>query len=160
MNDESKRKYDNGIIRYKTSMIRPNLCDYSDVYILAKRTTSVQNKAATGTINNTNKKLIFKSCAPFTNCITEINNTQVDDAEHIDIIMCMYNLIEYSDAHSKSSGSLWQYDRDEPALEANNNIISFPADNSNSNSSNFKQQMTRTTGNGGTKNVEITVPLK
>ena len=74
--------------------------------------------------------------------------------------MPMYNLIEYSDAYSKTSGSLWQYYRDEPALDNNNNIIDCPADNDNSSSFKFKQQITGQTGNGGTKDVEIMVPLK
>ena len=67
------------------------------------------NTAAAGAnANNVNKKLIFKNCAPFTNCISEINNTQVDNAKDIDIAMLMYNLIEYSDNYSETSGSLWQ----------------------------------------------------
>ena len=107
-------------------MIRSNLCDYSDAYILFKGTITVPNMAAVGaTVNNTNKKVIFKNCAPFTNCITKINNTQVDDTQDIDIAMPMYNLIEYSDAYLKTSGNLWQYYRDEPALDDNRNIIDF-----------------------------------
>ena len=95
MNDESKGRYDNSNIRFKTSMIRSNLCDYSDVYILVKGTITVPNTAAAGvSVNNTNKKLILENCAPFTDCITEINNTQVDDAQKIDLVMPMYNLIE------------------------------------------------------------------
>ena len=71
--------------------------------------------------------------------MTEINNTQVDYAENIDIIMPTYNLIEYSDAYSKTSGSLWQYYRDEPALDDNGNIIDFPTNDNKSISFNFKQ---------------------
>ena len=83
MNDESKGKYD-GNIRFETSMIRSNACNYSDAYILAKGTITVANTAAAGaTVNKTNKKAIFKNCAPFTNCITEINNTQVDDTQKL-----------------------------------------------------------------------------
>ena len=74
--------------------------------------------------------------------------------------MPMYNLIEYSNAYSKTSGSLWEYYGDEPALDNNDNIIDFPADNKNSISFKFKQQITGQTGNGGTKDVEIMVPLK
>ena len=95
-------------------MIRSYLCDYSDVYILVKGTITVPNMAAAGAaVNNNNKKVIFKNCALFTDCITEINNTQVDDAQKVHIVMPMYNLIEYSHAYSKTSGSLWQYYRDE-----------------------------------------------
>ena len=74
--------------------------------------------------------------------------------------MPMYNLIEYSDAYSETSGSLWQYYRGEAALANNSNIIDFPANNNNSISFKSKQQITRKTGKGGTKDVEIVVPLK
>ena len=104
-------------------MIRPSSCDYSDKYILAKETIIVSNTAAEGAaVNNTNKNVIFKNCAPFSSCITDINNIQVDDAHDIDIAMPMCNLIEYSNAYSKTSGSVWQYYRDETALDTNNNI--------------------------------------
>ena len=126
-----------------------------------KGTITVPNTAGAGAaVNNTNKKVIFKNCAPFTNCISQINNTQVDDAHNIDIVMPMYNLKKHSDAYSKTSGSLWQYHRDEPALENNSNIIDFPSSNNNSVSFNFKQKIARQTGNDGTKDVEIMVPLK
>ena len=76
INDKSKNKYDDNNIRFKTSMIRSILCDYSDAYILVKGTITVPKTAAAGAaVNNTNKEVIFKNCAPFTNCITEINNT-------------------------------------------------------------------------------------
>ena len=96
------------LIRFKTAMLRSSLCDYSDAYILVKGNITVNNTAAGGAAaNNTNKKVIFKNCAPFTNCISKINNTQIDNAEYIDIVMPMYNLIEYSNNYSKTSGSLW-----------------------------------------------------
>ena len=95
INNESKGKYDNSNIRFKTSMTRSNLCDYHDAYILVKGTITVPNTEAAGAaVNNTNKKVIFKNCVPFTNCITEINNIQVHDAQDIDIVMPMYSLIE------------------------------------------------------------------
>ena len=75
------------------------------------------------------KKVIFKNCAPFTNCISEINNTQIDNAKDVDIVMPMYNLIEYSDNYAKTTGSLWQYCKDIPARNANNEIIIFSEDN-------------------------------
>ena len=107
-------------------MIRSSLYDYSDAYISVKGTITVPNTAAAGAVvNNTNKKVVFKNCAPFSSCITEINNTQVDYAEYINIVMYMYNLIEYSNAYSKTSGSLWQYYRDEPAIDNNDNIVSL-----------------------------------
>ena len=74
-------------------MLKSSLCDYSDAYILAKGTISVNNTAAAGAaVNNTNKKVIFKNCAPFTNCISEINNTQRDNAKDIDIVMPTINV--------------------------------------------------------------------
>ena len=94
-------------------MLKSSLCDYSDAYIFVKGTVTVNNTAAARVdANNTNKKLIFKNCAPFTNCISEINNTVVDNTKDIDIAMPMYNLIECSDNYSKTSGSLWQYCKD------------------------------------------------
>ena len=164
-NDESRAAYNNvnnnNNIKFKASMVRSNLCDYADAYILVKGTITVPNMAAAdAAVNDTNKKVIFKNCAPFTNYITEINNTQIENAEHIDIVMPMYNLIEYSDAYSKMSERLWQYYRDKPALGNNGNIIDFHANSNSSVSFKFKQQIAGKTGNGGTKNVEIMVPLK
>ena len=89
-------------------MLRSSLCDSSDAYVLVKGTISIAAQAGDNP-NNANKKLVFKNCAPFTDCINEINNTQIDYAKHIDVMMPMYNLIEYSDNYSKTSGSLWQY---------------------------------------------------
>ena len=89
-------------------MLRSSLCDYSDAHILVKGSISANNTAAAAAAaNNTGKKVIFKNCAPFPNCKSKINNTQTDNAEYIDIVMPMYNLIEYSDNYSKTSGSLW-----------------------------------------------------
>ena len=108
INDDVRVVYSpNKQIRFKTSMLRSSLCDYIDAYILVKGNIAGNNIAATGAAaNNTNKKLIFKNCAPFTNCIDKINNTQIDNAEYTDIIMPMYNLIEYSDNYSKTPGRL------------------------------------------------------
>ena len=88
-------------------MLRSSLCDYGDAYMLVKGNITANNTADAGAAaNKTNKKVIFKNCAPFTYCISKINNTQIDNAEYIDIVMPMYNLIEYSDNYSKTSGSL------------------------------------------------------
>ena len=107
INDEARGTYSpNKQIKFKTSMLRSSLCDYSDAYILVKGNITVNNTAADGAAaNNTNKKVIFKNCAPFTDCISKINNTQVANAKDIDIVMRMYNLIECSDNYSKTSGS-------------------------------------------------------
>ena len=109
INDESKGTYDVGSqIKFRTTMLKSSLCDYSDAYIRVKGTITVNNSAvAPAGANNANRKVMFKNCAPSTVCISEINNTQVDNAKHIDIVMPMYNLIEYSDNYSKTSGSLW-----------------------------------------------------
>ena len=127
INDESRRAYNaNSQIKFKTTMLKSSLCDYSDAYILVKETITVNNTAAQGAAaNNTNKKVIFKNWAPFTNCISEINNTQIDNAKDIDIVMPMYNLIEYSDNYAKTTGSLWQYFKDIPARNNNNEITEF-----------------------------------
>ena len=117
-------------IRFKTSMLRSSLCDYSDAYILVKGNITVNNTAAEGAAaNNISKKVIFKNCVLFTNCINKVNNTQIDNAEYIDIIMPMYNLIEYSDSYSKTSGSLWQYCKNIPAVNNAGNMDDFTATN-------------------------------
>ena len=96
INDESRGAYSvNSQIKFKTAMLKSSLCDHSNAYILVKGTISVNNTAAQGAAaNNTNKKVIFKNCTPFTNCISEINNMQIDNAKDIDIVLPMYNLIE------------------------------------------------------------------
>ena len=105
------------------------------------------------------KKVIFKGLPRFTDSITEINYTQIDDTQKIDVVIHMYNLIEYSDAYSKTSGCLWQYYRDEPASNNNGYISDFLDDNNNKASFKLKQKVTQQTGNGCTKNFEIMVPL-
>ena len=117
INDESRGTYNvNSHIKFKTTMLKSSLCDYSDAYILVKGTISVNNTAAEGAaVNNGDRKVIFKNCASFTNCISEIKNTQVNNAKDIDIVMPMCNLIEYSDNYAKITGSLWQYCKDIPA---------------------------------------------
>ena len=93
-------------IKFLTSSIESSLCDYSDAYILVTgNITATPNNAAT--------QVVFKNCAPFEKCRTEINETFVDEADFINITMPMYNLIEYSDNYSDTSGSLWQFKRDE-----------------------------------------------
>ena len=120
-----------------------------------------QKVTVTGNINvagdDANTKVAFKNCAPFTKCITEINETFIDDAEHINITMPMYNLIEYSDNYSDTSGSLWNFKRDE--IIGNINLT-------NNNSSSFKYKSNligNTDADGATRKkegVKIAVPLK
>ena len=90
-------------IRFKTSMLRTSLCDYRHAYVLVKGTITVAKNAAAGAdTKNTNKKVIFKNCVITTSCINRISNMQIDDAQYIDVVMPMYNLIEYSDNYSKN----------------------------------------------------------
>ena len=134
-------------------MLKSSLCNYSDAYILLIGTitiTAAGDDAAARQADQRDKGVVFKNCAPFTNCISEINNTQVDNAKDIDIVMPMYNLIEYSDNYAKTSGSLWQYYRNEP----NDNLA-------NSESFKYKVKITgKTLPADNEKNVEIMIPLK
>ena len=110
INDESRGNYANSDIRFKTTMLTSNLCDYADSYILVKGTitiTGAGDDAAATRADERNKGVTFKNCASFTKCISRINNTDIDNAHDIDIVMPMYNLIEYSDNYSKTSGCLW-----------------------------------------------------
>ena len=122
-------------------------------YILVKGRITIAragDNAAARQADERDKGVAFKNCAPFTNCISEIKNTQVDNAKDIDIVMSMYNLIEYSDNYAKTTGSLWQYFRDEP----NNNIAD---------SESFKSKIKitgKSPNNDNVKDVEILVPLK
>ena len=154
INDESRGVYNvNSQIKFKTTMLKSSLCDYSDAYIHVKGTITINGRGADDAARQADERdkgVVFKNCAPFTNYISEVNNTQVDNAKDIDIVMPMYNLIEYSDNYAKTSGSLWQYFRDEP----NNDLA-------NSESFKFKVKITgKTPDNNNVKNVEIMVPLK
>ena len=109
ISDESRGNYTNSDIRFKTTMLRSNLCDYADSYILVKGTitiTGAGDDAAARRADERNKGVKFKNCAPFTKCISRINNTDIDNVHDIDIVMPMYNLLEYSDNYSKTSESL------------------------------------------------------
>ena len=97
-------------IKFKTSMLRSDLCDYSDAYIVVKRKIIVTNPDN----DAYDKKLAFENNAPFASCISKINSTLIDNAEDLDVVMPMYNLIEYSKNYRKTTGSLWNYYRDEP----------------------------------------------
>ena len=113
INDESRGIYHvNSQIKFKTTMLKYSLCDYNDAYIFIKGKITITGagaNAAARQADERDKSVAFKNCAPFTNFISEINNTQVDKAKDNDIVMPMYNLIEYSDNYAKTSGSLWQY---------------------------------------------------
>ena len=168
INDYIRGAYSpNKQIRFKTAMPRSSLWDYRDAYILAKGNISVNNTAGdAAAANNANKKVILKNCAPFTNWISKINNIQIDNTEYIDIVMPMYNLIEYSDNYSKISGSLWQYCKDIPTANNVGNIVDF----NGANATDLFNSKTKITGqiaadnnngnNAGRVDVEIMVPLK
>ena len=101
-------------------------------------------------LDERNKEVIFKNCASFTNCISEINNNQIDNAKYLDVVMPMHNLIEYNDSYPKTSGSLWQYYRDDP----NDNITQ-------SQPLKYKTKITgKTLAAGNTNDLKIAVPLK
>ena len=141
-------------------MLRSSLCDYSDAYILVKGNITVNNTAAEGTAASyTNKKVIFKNCASFTSDKTKINNTEIDNVEYTDIVMPMYNFIEYSDNYSKTSGSLWQYCKEMPALGYNDAIIDFNGANA-TDSFSFKAKITCQTNNNGIITIEMMLALK
>ena len=129
IDSESKCNYSHeNQMKFLTSSLQSSLWDYSDAYVLV-----TGNVALVGANNNT--KVTFENCSPFRECRTEINETFVDNAEHINIVMPMYNLIEYSDNYSDTSGSLWQFKRDE--IEGN---VDLTVDDNHipNNSSSFK----------------------
>ena len=153
-NDESRRAYSvNSQIKFKTTMLKFYLYDYSDAYIFVKGTITINGvgaDAAARRADERDKGVALKNCSPFTNCLSEINNTQVDNAKDIDIVLRMYNLIEYSDNYAKTTGSLWQWFRDEP-----NDNLADPES--------FKSKIKitgKTPKNDNEKDAEIMVPLK
>ena len=102
-------------MEFETSMIRSNLCDYIDGYIVVSETIAITGARA----DERNKGVIFKNSAQFTEYISETYNAQIVNAKEIDVVVPMYNLIEYSNNYSKTSGSLWQYYKDDP----NDNLV-------------------------------------
>ena len=161
--------------------LRSDLCDVSDVYIVVTGDITVNKKTftlddfqecnniqaiitATNNGNNNSfdgKKLVFKNNAPFINCITKINNIKIDNAEDLDVVMPMYNLLEYNKYYKKTTGSLWNYYRDEPNSSTGNGNITHSILNSESfdYKSNFMEN--GVTHNNLTKDdIKIVVPLK
>ena len=141
-------------IKFLTRSLESNLCDNSDAYILVTGNITVAG-------GNANTKVAFKNCAPFKRCRTEINETFVDDADFINIAMPMYNLIEYSDNYSDTSGRLWQLKRDEQPVNNNGGFINLTTEDSSS----FKYKSNRignlvADGANGKKGVKIALPLK
>ena len=135
---------DSTTIKFETKVIKPNLCDYSDAYILV--TGNIQNKPA-------NSVVAFKNGAPFRTYDVTINDEHVEKAEDLDIVMLMYNLLEYSDNYQNSTGSLYQFKRDEP-----------PDDNADvANDTTrlvYKSKLIKGADNNNVNNVKLVVPLK
>ena len=112
VHNQSGESYNtNKQIRFKTSMLRSGLCDYSDAYIVVKGIfiVSVDERDR----DEMNRQVILKNNAPFISCISKINGVLVENAEDLDIAMPLYNLLEYSKNYLKTSGYLWNYYRDE-----------------------------------------------
>ena len=161
-------------------MLRSDLSDFSDAYIVVtgnitvtKNTfttddteapnNTVDNVTATNNANNNafgGKKLVFKSNAPFINCVSKINGVKIDNAEDLDVVMPMYNLLEYSKNYRKTTGSLWNYYRDKPSSSTDNNNITHSI--LNSKSFDYKANFIGSvTNNNLIKNdVKIVIPLK
>ena len=143
-------------IKFFTNPIESSLFDYSDAYILVTGNITVtrRHNSADNQVLDVATQVAFKKCAPFENCRTEINDTFVDEVDYMNITMPIYNLIEYSGNYSDTSGSLWQFKRDEIANNANvvdDNAPSFK----------YKASLTGYTAADGTKNgAKIAVPLK
>ena len=135
---------DGTTIKFETKVIKPNLCDYSNAYILV--IGNIQNKPA-------NSVVAFKNCAPFRTCDITINDEHVEKAEDLGIVMPMYNLLEYSDNYQDSTGSLYQCKRDET-----------PDDNANVGNATtslvYKSKLIKGTDENNVNNVKLVVPLK
>ena len=146
IDSEAKGNYlpDNEI-KFLTNSLESSLCDYSDAYIFVRGTINV-------TGGNANTKVAFKNCAPFKKCRTEVNESFVDDAQHINIAIPMHNLIEYSDNYSDTSVSLWEFKRDQ--IDVN---LTVDAQHIPNNLSSFKYKSSFITNRNG---VKIAVPLK
>ena len=174
VNSLSNTYNENKPIRFKTPMLRSNLCDYSDAYILVKGTITVTAPGANDNANNIrdkrNRPVILKNNAPFVSCITRINGEFFEDADDLDIFMSMYNLLEYSKNYRKTIGSLYNYYRDELTNDDNHNLANINVVNSEA----FKYE-NKITGNtynvdaaaqgygvnkNGTQKVEFAIPLK
>ena len=144
-------------IRFKTSMLRSDFCDFSDAYSVVKGTITVTDPNDA----NYDKKLMLKNDAAFTSYISKINNTLIDNAEDLDTVMLMYNLLEYNKIYRKTTGSFWNYYRDEPnsGIGSENNNVNYSIKDSKS--FDYKTSITgKLEGINTTKDAEIVVPLK
>ena len=161
INDQNNGQYGRGnqndsTINFETKVVEPNLCDYSDAHIPVIGYIKVAAVVA-----DTN--VVFKNCALFARCVTHINNEHVETAKNLDIIMSMYNLLEYSDNYAESSGSLYRFKRDESPMNDNNNHLNVTLDNlvSLKYKASVLGKATDADGNyRSLKNAKIVVPLK
>ena len=171
VNSLSNMYNENKSIRFKTPMLRSDLCDYADVFILVNGTITVTAAAGANNIRDKkNRKLILKNNAPFVSCITRINGELIEDADDLDIVMPMYNLLECSNNYRKTIGSLYNYYRDELTNDNNNNFANRNVVNSNT--FKYKNKIIGNTYNvdaaaadydankNGMQGVEIAIPLK
>ena len=148
--DQSEGNYNvNKEIRIKTSMLRSDLCDYSDAYIVVKGDITLEGD---NDANKRNKNLAFKNNAPFINCISKINGVKIDNAEDLDVVMPMYNLLEYSKNYRKTPGRLWNCYRDEPSNPLSSYSESFK----------YKTSIVGKTpqNNDSLTNAKVLIPLK
>ena len=165
---------ENKSIRFETLMLRSNLCDYSDAYILVKGKIVVTAPGANNNANNIrdkrNRPVILKNNAQFVSCIIRINGELIEDADDLDIVMPMYNLLEYSKNYRKTIGSLYNYFRDELTNDDNDNFANINVVHSEA--FKYKNKITGNTYNvnagadgydvnkNGTQEIELAIPLK
>ena len=147
-------------IRFKTSMLRSDLCDYSDAYVWVKRTITVTNSDNSV---NFDRRLTLKNNAPFISCISKMNSELVENAEDLDIVMPMYNLLKYSKNYEKTSGSLFNYYRDEPkehTIGVGNYAVNISIRNSKS--FDYKAKIVGSLADGELERQDVTIaiPLK
>ena len=149
----TKGKYKQGdTIKFETETIKSSLCDYSDAFILVTGNITV---AA-----NNDTDVAFKNCAPFSTCTTKINDIFVDEANHIYIAMPMYNLIEHSDNYSDTSGSLWEFKRDEVPANNNDDLTINNSDPFKYKAALLEKTANHNDGTSSVKDAKIVVPLK
>ena len=171
VNSLSNTYNENKSIRFKTPVLRSDLCDYSDAYVLVSGTITVPANAGANNIRDKkNRPLILKNNAPFISCITRINGELIEDTDDLDIVMRMYNLLEYSKNYRKTIGPLYNYYRDELSDLFNNANINYRTINSNA--FKYKNKIIGNTydtlaaaadydvNKEGTKEVEIAIPLE
>ena len=172
VNSLSHTYNENKSIRFKTSMLRSDICNYADGYILVNGIITVTaNAGANNSTDKRNRPLILRNNAPFVSCITKINNELIEDAEDSDVVMPMYNLLVYSKTHRKTIGSFYNYYRDELSNDDDDNNFNN-VKVVNSNAFQYKNKIIGNTYNvdataadydaneNGAQEVEIAIPLK